>query len=135
MIPDMEQMRDLLETTGVAEDNLRLINETDGAHSEWFWAREYPDAYDWLFEGTVLGATPINQKKTNVYPNPVRNEFHIAGGPDSGLYQLVNVHGQVVAAGNYSGSRINISAVPAGLYHVKVRAPTGEAAFSKLIKI
>lgn len=45
-------MVDALETAGfnVATDVLSLL-PADGAHAEWFWAREFPAAYRWLFDG------------------------------------------------------------------------------------
>jgi hypothetical protein len=33
----------------VAPGDLRSLLPADGAHSEWFWRREFPAAYRWLY--------------------------------------------------------------------------------------
>lgn len=44
-------MVDTLDTAGhdIATD-VRSLLPADGAHSEWFWRREFPAAYQWLFD-------------------------------------------------------------------------------------
>ena len=47
-----QQMIETLSTNGFKLDvDLRSIVHTDGQHAEWFWRREFPDAYKWLFNG------------------------------------------------------------------------------------
>ena len=52
---DGEQTRDqalmvkTLETAGYPEGTVRATAPADGKHSEWFWRREFPAAYRWLF--------------------------------------------------------------------------------------
>jgi metallo-beta-lactamase class B len=31
--------------------DVRALLPADGAHSEWFWRREFPAAFRWLFTG------------------------------------------------------------------------------------
>lgn len=33
--------------------DLVVLNKADGAHSEWFWRREFPAAYEWLFKSSA----------------------------------------------------------------------------------
>jgi metallo-beta-lactamase class B len=44
-------MVDTLKAAGfdVARD-VRSLLPAEGAHSEWFWRREFPAAYQWLFK-------------------------------------------------------------------------------------
>ncbi len=49
MAPQMKQMYDLLRGVGYKNTELKFITKTDGQHAEWFWQREFGDAYKWLF--------------------------------------------------------------------------------------
>jgi predicted alpha/beta superfamily hydrolase len=49
-VKDTERMADLLLEKGLTADRLISKIHADGAHSEWYWAREFPAAYKWLFE-------------------------------------------------------------------------------------
>ncbi len=45
-----EQMVDSLVAHGLARgSNIVAVSRADGKHSEWFWRREFPAAYQWLF--------------------------------------------------------------------------------------
>lgn len=48
MVPDIDTYIDLMHTAGVPDDNIFRLIQPDGQHSEWFWAREFPAAYQWL---------------------------------------------------------------------------------------
>ncbi|WP_188814398.1 alpha/beta hydrolase [Hymenobacter cavernae] len=49
MVPLMSAMRDSLRSLGVAEKDISYQVRADGKHSEWFWRREFPAAYQWLY--------------------------------------------------------------------------------------
>jgi predicted alpha/beta superfamily hydrolase len=49
MIPQMQQMHQLLQRKGVPGDRLFYNAHPDGAHSEWYWQREFAGAFLWLF--------------------------------------------------------------------------------------
>lgn len=51
MLPLMVAWRNALRTQGVPATHLRLQAPADGQHREWFWRREFPAAYRWLFQG------------------------------------------------------------------------------------
>ena len=50
MLGNIQRLENLLRQIGFQDHELELIVKQDGAHSEWFWAREFPDAYIWLFK-------------------------------------------------------------------------------------
>ena len=56
MVPNMYRMRDTLLAHGFSAGELNLVSHADGQHSEWYWAREYPACFNWLFQGTSLSA-------------------------------------------------------------------------------
>lgn len=47
MVPDMSSMVNLVRLVGYK--NVNSVVKADGTHSEWFWKREFPASYDWLF--------------------------------------------------------------------------------------
>jgi len=49
MLPLMTQWRDELRAEGVPAANLAFRVPADGEHREWFWRREFPAAYRFLF--------------------------------------------------------------------------------------
>jgi len=48
MVPDIDIYINKLKDRGFSEENLKRVIHSDGAHSEWYWAREFPAAYKWL---------------------------------------------------------------------------------------
>ncbi len=54
MVPNMYAMRDTLLANGFSNAELNVINHSDGQHSEWYWAREYAAAFNWLFADVLL---------------------------------------------------------------------------------
>lgn len=49
MVPDMQRVCNLLEQQGVPGELIYCQFTQDGAHSEWYWQREFPKAFQWLF--------------------------------------------------------------------------------------
>ena len=57
MAPLMAALRDALRAAGVPATNLQFNTLADGQHAEWFWQREFGNAYRWLFtEGLPAAA-------------------------------------------------------------------------------
>ena len=52
MVPLMAAVRDALHAAGVPDTNLNFKALPDGLHAEWFWRREFGEAYRWLFAET-----------------------------------------------------------------------------------
>ncbi len=56
MVHDLLDLYETLLEAGHSEENLHYDLHSDGAHSEWFWAREFEHALHWLF-GAMPGHT------------------------------------------------------------------------------
>jgi alpha-amylase len=50
-VRDAQRMADTLRAAGFT--GVESVVRPDGAHSEWFWRREFPAAYQWLFADTA----------------------------------------------------------------------------------
>ena len=49
MVLDMKKIESMI-AAKVSSDNLKIVGTKDGAHSEWYWKREFPEAIIWLME-------------------------------------------------------------------------------------
>lgn len=61
MLPLMTAWRDELRAEGVPAANLSLHAPADGQHREWFWRREFPAAYRYLFGPAKSSATSVGK--------------------------------------------------------------------------
>jgi metallo-beta-lactamase class B len=50
-VRDQDRMIETLAARGFKDSELRALIREDGTHTEWFWRREFPAAYQWLFPG------------------------------------------------------------------------------------
>jgi predicted alpha/beta superfamily hydrolase len=50
MVSSIKKMYETLTAVGYRKDEVQMIIRPDVSHNEWFWQREYPIAYQWLFE-------------------------------------------------------------------------------------
>ena len=137
MVPQMAAMRDSLLRGGVPATNLSFHPRTDGQHAEWFWKREFPAAYSWLFApATVTAARSSQRLAVSVYPNPAARELRVALPPavKEGRLEIRDARGRVVlqsAVGN--GQTVNLQGLAHGLYlsRVVAGAEVGTAKFIK----
>jgi len=51
VVADHQRMLDTLRAAGFTAEELQGTVRPDGKHAEWFWRREFPAAYRWLFQG------------------------------------------------------------------------------------
>jgi predicted alpha/beta superfamily hydrolase len=78
VVREVSQVVDRLKATGLPSESIRSVVKSDGTHSEWFWAREFPQAFQWLIgDPIVTEVKPTLKKKIEIYPNPAREIIHI----------------------------------------------------------
>jgi predicted alpha/beta superfamily hydrolase len=77
MLPDMYAMVDSLLANGFSTSELRTVSKSDGQHSEWFWAREFPEAVKWLFQDIVTGAVDALSPVAQIVPTVVEDNFRV----------------------------------------------------------
>lgn len=127
VIPDMLMMYNTLLNSGFSADELHYITPPDGTHSEWFWAREFEDAYLWLYNNSpATSATPMLQfSAPTVFPNPASEVIYVQlhAPVTQARVQLYSLQGQMVANRTITTAdtqTIDISALPAGIYLLQV---------------
>ena len=137
MITDINQMRNLLSYAGVSDSNLRVEPKTDGAHSEWFWNREFPDVYSWLWDD-VSTSIPVEASKPimKLYPNPVESIISICRESNEvASFGIRNLTGQLLNSGwlQQTCDQISVSGFSAGVYFIEVRENDGSVSRNRFV--
>lgn len=79
MVGNVMAMEDTYAAAGYDATEHQANIFADGQHSEWFWAREFEAAYEWLWQETPVGITTDNAAATGlkVFPNPANGTFYL----------------------------------------------------------
>jgi predicted alpha/beta superfamily hydrolase len=105
---DVEQVVEAMLSVGFSMDEINLSTPADGDHTEWSWAREFPAAYNWLFQedqAVVDTDEPVQDDpqddsvdgdsddvvaavSLSVFPNPATDWVQLKG---AGMNELVMV--------------------------------------------
>ncbi len=121
MVPDMEAMVTTLKNVGFDDSEIRIVTHQNGQHSEWYWNREFPDAYLWMFNKTILSIPfPSSINDINIFPNPFSDTINIIYGTNrvDAKLNIYKSNGEQV----YSdfiispANEINLSNLEYGLY-------------------
>ncbi|HNM26580.1 MAG TPA: T9SS type A sorting domain-containing protein, partial [Saprospiraceae bacterium] len=93
-------------------------------HAEWFWAREFPDAYIWLFQNAVATSGPSQGASFGVFPNPAGDWIRLSGF-DNGArvrIQILGADGKLWRDTTIlAGEAIWTGDLPAGAFVVKAK--------------
>lgn len=98
------------------------------------WGMNTPGyfALDNLVANNSLGIETLNQLNAVVYPNPAQGQFTVATSEATEM-ELLNAVGQVVRTAAVNGTTtINVNGLPAGIYHVALKAVSG-ASVQKIV--
>ena len=126
MVPDMQAMYNLLLNNGFSATELAFVTKQDGTHSEWFWAREFPAAYQWLFGQLSLDIAPDNTPKVPwAFPNPFTQKIWVKSDQPARV-QLFDIQGGKIASWRITASdSLDLSAFPSGTYVLQMRSKVG----------
>jgi len=124
LLQDMNNMVTTLYNAGFEESEIKLVTHQEGQHSEWYWRREFPNSYEWLFNARTLSVPSIiNANGIKVYPNPFSNSVtvQLATTLEDAQLEIYNVKGVL----EYSGSiplsgEVKIRNLKNGFYILKV---------------
>jgi predicted alpha/beta superfamily hydrolase len=130
----VEDMISTLEDTGFQEEEINFQFVPNGQHSEWFWAEEFPDAFDWLYLFNPLSSGSIKKPKIELYPNPSMDYIHLAGMNEAVSFSILNISGLQLQSGLSRKGRIDVSELPAGMYYL-IAQSKGQQFSEKFIKL
>ena len=138
MVPQMQALRDSLQRGGVPAPNLSFNTRADGQHAEWFWKREFPAGYSWLYAPAVAtAARPAQTLAVSIYPNPAARELRVslpANVAGEALLEISDARGRAVLRTRVrNGQAVDVSRLAAGLYLSRLSAggAVGTSKFTK----
>ncbi len=136
IVQDIQNMYNTLLGSGFSATEMKMVFPTDGQHSEWFWKREFPAAYQWLYYGIgtgfLLGASP--RQAITLYPNPASSEIRLVGlesCSDSVIHaEVYGILGNLVLEAELRDGRyrLSVEGLGNGLYVLKVSCAGAELA-------
>jgi predicted alpha/beta superfamily hydrolase len=77
LVSDMQAARNAFISKGVVAQEAKLLTHTDGAHSEWYWRREFGAAYTFLFPPSTVAISELTEDNVRIYPNPSKDSFQV----------------------------------------------------------
>jgi predicted alpha/beta superfamily hydrolase len=113
---EIENMITLLQAEGFQDEEINFQFVSNGQHSEWFWAQEYPDAFDWLYLFNPLSSGSILKEEIELYPNPSIDFIHFSGIEKTLAFSIYNSNGLELHSGFSNQGKIDIRNLPAGIY-------------------
>ncbi len=138
LVAHINRMEAVLKAEGFAATEIKKVIHPDGAHSEWYWAREFSAAYEWLFgDLNFTTSTALTPRLTiRIFPNPTDSLLHIEGLPNGVNYQveIVSLQGQPLKRMPMNQSAIALDFLPSGFYIVKVWAGN-QVVFSERVMV
>lgn len=125
MVPLLNDMNNALAAVGFSENERFLRTHADGAHSEWYWKREYQGGYLWLYSDAV--ATGVRSYDhtgdLNMNPNPATNilKFETDQDLSKAMVRIYSMDGRLINTINRIQNReLDVSFLEKGVYIVLV---------------
>ncbi len=134
---DILKVGNAMLSAGFAPQDIILSVVADGEHSEWFWRREFPAAYKWLF----AGATPKVKKRQvigfglKLEPDTAAGSVRVAGitAKERIDVRIVGADGKLWRSGKQRGGVIPTAGLPQGEYSLLVKRRGGEWEMGEII--
>lgn len=131
MVSNVWAMEDTYVAAGYNLSEHKATVFADGQHSEWFWAREFEAAYEWLWDETAVSISEdaLQEISLTVYPNPSNGTFFLRDEHSASIQyvSLFDMTGRYVARYNGFQESIYID-LPAQQLMLMVEYLNGERA-------
>ena len=136
VVEDVNQMETALFNNGFSDQEVEKAFHADGQHSEWYWAREFPEAYLWLFEGVTLSkVSKQTATRIRVTPNPSDSMVQIHNLPElkKPVVRILDMNGKQVYKEKLRTETIDVSKLPAGVYLLVITARKGYRFIDRIV--
>lgn len=137
-VNNMNQMKTTLMDAGFTSEELNQMVHNDGQHSEWYWAREFPAAYEWLFGDLDLTASNESlQNSINIFPNPVSKNLFIKGIEkiENQTVEIFYSSGQLRSREKLISNQLDLQQLPLGFYFIRISDESGVIFLEKITRI
>lgn len=128
VVQDMRAVADAMRQAGFKDSEKAFEVVPEGRHAEWFWAREFPEAYRWLFT-EKLPYPPINTTQLQVFTDASGEKLGFGNYKPSQIidYQIADSKGKLARSGSCHGYElIDLGKLSAGNYSVKAKKRGGK---------
>lgn len=132
-------MYNTLQAAGFSESELFFITHVDGQHSEWYWRREFPDAYIWLYANSVATNTVENNdfNVVSLSPNPTNGIIRLSGEyrktqPAAAIFTIDGK--RVMEEQVLENNTLDVSGLEEGLYILQVLSAGAQIEQFKFVK-
>ncbi|NNC93969.1 MAG: T9SS type A sorting domain-containing protein [Chitinophagales bacterium] len=130
----MLSIADSLKTIGFSESEIMTSVPADGQHSEWFWKREFPSAYQWLYWNKISSIYElVAANSIQLYPNPASTQINLIGDNRWSRIQVFDLQGNLVI--QTKRDIIPISHLVNGIYLLRASGDSGIIYRSRFIKV
>ncbi len=122
-VEGVNAMASTLSSKGLTSDQLKTLIHEDGQHSEWYWAREFAAAFQWLFKDLKLTNTAAeNSFGVRVFPNPADSVINVTNVDKlkKAQYKLQSLDGKTLKKGKLETGRIELTNLAPGPYVLQV---------------
>jgi predicted alpha/beta superfamily hydrolase len=129
---DMNAVATAMTTAGFGANERTQLVVPGGQHSEWFWAQEFGEAYEWLFAGAVSDVSVLTTTQDGgwrISPNPT-NGTDLQLWPPAHFNATQKIHYQVISIATGRTVRdstcasdapvVPVRDLPAGLYALRL---------------
>lgn len=124
LIQDMNNMVTTLHNAGFEDSEIKMVTHQDGQHSEWYWRREFPKGFSWLFNRDNISISSFfNTNDVKIFPNPFSDSMTIklVKMLEDAKLEIYNTNGKLVYSNFIPLSgEISISNLKNGFYILKV---------------
>ncbi|MBU0763852.1 MAG: T9SS type A sorting domain-containing protein [Bacteroidetes bacterium] len=122
MVSNMQDMYYTLLDNGFSIGELNCVVKYDGEHREWFWKREFPDAFIWLFEAPLTADRPWKIKpEILITYHPEQKTISINAGTHCRV-SVFSMNGKLLLENNIEKSgEISVAALKRGMYIVSAK--------------
>ncbi|MEN9303288.1 MAG: hypothetical protein RL264_1717 [Bacteroidota bacterium] len=113
MVSDMQNAKNAFVSSGVSSTNAPIVTHQDGAHSEWYWRREFGAAYQFLFPAPVQETNEVvelSSIEVNLFPNPSVVELQIQSNFEGKMpYYVTFMDGKKILQGTIQNGKHTLS--------------------------
>jgi metallo-beta-lactamase class B len=136
----MMAMKQELLAAGFEESEIAAVGHPDGTHAEWYWKREFPAAYEWLFGNLTTGVSEDARdfmKGVEVFPNPGGDTVYIELPEEKpGLQcRVFTAEGKLVRLIQPDGQRMSLTGLPPATYLIGFYLKSGHSLGMKRLMV
>ena len=126
-------MMDTMTANGFSESELEFKFVANGQHGEWFWAQEFPDAFEWLYMSNPTNTGKrVLKSEIQIFPNPVHDtlNFTLPNRDEDANITIFDSAGRLILSLSQKRNSVDLSKLKKGTYLVKIVTQQSNSSFN-----